>query len=93
VAAAAKPFGEIDQLIVLNGAAGLSETLAQALSQGAAGLAMARKLLSSGAGGSSEATGQASQPDGNHAQRPAAEAEIGPAQAAPPRPSRPRSQR
>ena len=46
VEAAAKPFGEIDQLIVLNGAAGLSETLAQALSQGATGLQMARKLLS-----------------------------------------------
>lgn len=48
VAAAAKPFGDIDQLIVLNGAEGLSETLAQALSQGAAGLAMARQLLSRG---------------------------------------------
>jgi uncharacterized membrane protein YqiK len=45
VEAAAKPFGDIDQLIVLNGAQGLSETLAQALSQGAAGLDLARKLL------------------------------------------------
>jgi uncharacterized membrane protein YqiK len=45
VEAAAKPFGAIDQLIVLNGAAGLSDALAQALSQGVAGLQMARKLL------------------------------------------------
>jgi uncharacterized membrane protein YqiK len=45
VEAAAKPFGDIDQLIVLNGAQGLSETLTQALSQGAAGLELARRLL------------------------------------------------
>jgi flotillin len=46
VEAAAKPFGGIDQLIVLNGAQGLSETLAQALSQGVTGLQLARNLLS-----------------------------------------------
>ncbi|HEY3143126.1 MAG TPA: SPFH domain-containing protein [Acidimicrobiales bacterium] len=46
VEAAAKPFGAVDQLIVLNGAQGLSEVLAQALSQGATGLKMARGLLS-----------------------------------------------
>jgi uncharacterized membrane protein YqiK len=45
VEAAAKPFGDIDQLIVLNGAQGLSEALAQALSQGVAGLSLARNLL------------------------------------------------
>jgi len=45
VEAAAKPFGNIDQLIVLNGAQGISEALAQALSQGAAGLQLARGLL------------------------------------------------
>jgi len=45
VAAAAKPFGDIDQLIVLNGAQGISDALAQALSQGVAGLQMARRLL------------------------------------------------
>ncbi|MDQ6773203.1 MAG: SPFH domain-containing protein, partial [Candidatus Dormibacteraeota bacterium] len=45
VEAAAKPFGNIDQLIVLNGAEGISEALAQALSQGAAGLQLARSLL------------------------------------------------
>jgi uncharacterized membrane protein YqiK len=54
VEAAAKPFGSIDQMIVLNGAQGLSEALAQALSSGVAGLQMARGLLghtsSNGAG-------------------------------------------
>jgi flotillin len=45
VEAAAKPFGSIDQLIVLNGATGLSDALAQALSQGVAGLGLARSLL------------------------------------------------
>jgi uncharacterized membrane protein YqiK len=45
VEAAAKPFGSIDQLIVLNGATGLSDALAQALSQGVAGLQLARNLL------------------------------------------------
>ncbi|KPM56142.1 SPFH/Band 7/PHB domain protein [Frankia sp. R43] len=48
VEAAAKQFSAIDQLIVLNGAAGLSETLAAALSQGATGLQLARSLLSGG---------------------------------------------
>src|SRR5207248_9142541 len=51
VEAAAKPFGGIDQLIVLNGAQGLSETLAQALSQGATGLDLARQLLAGEDGG------------------------------------------
>jgi uncharacterized membrane protein YqiK len=45
VEAAAKPFGDIDQMIVLNGAQGLSDTLAQAMSQGVAGLQLARNLL------------------------------------------------
>jgi uncharacterized membrane protein YqiK len=45
VEAAAKPFGSIDQMIVLNGAQGLSEALASALSSGVAGLQMARGIL------------------------------------------------
>ena len=48
VEAAAKPFGDIDQMIVLNGAQGLSEALAQAMSQGVAGLQLARNLLGKG---------------------------------------------
>jgi len=45
VEAAAKAIGGIDQMIVLNGAQGVSDLLAQTLSQGATGLALARKLL------------------------------------------------
>jgi flotillin len=45
VEAAAKPFGSVDQMIVLNGAERLSEVLAQAMSQGVAGLQMARQIL------------------------------------------------
>ena len=59
VEAAAKPFGNIDQLVVLNGAQGLSDALAQALSQGVAGLQMARNLLSGAAGNSSNGSGNA----------------------------------
>ncbi|HEX6351164.1 MAG TPA: flotillin domain-containing protein, partial [Candidatus Dormibacteraeota bacterium] len=58
VEAAAKPFGSIDQLIVLNGAEGISETLAQAVSQGAAGLQVARKLLSRQPESASNGTGR-----------------------------------
>jgi uncharacterized membrane protein YqiK len=65
VEAAAKPFGSIDQLIVLNGAQGLSDTLAQALSQGIAGLQLARNLLNGG--------------DGNGRRGPADEASSAPA--------------
>src|SRR5258706_3010227 len=57
--AAAKPFGDIDQMIVLNGAQGLSDTLAQALSQGVAGLQMARSLLA-GASGNGNGNGNGS---------------------------------
>jgi flotillin len=56
VEAAAKPFGAVDQMIVLNGAQGLSEALAQALSQGVAGLQLARNLLAgAGNGGQDQA--------------------------------------
>jgi flotillin len=51
VEAAAKPFGAVDQMIVLNGAQGLSEALAAALSQGVAGLQLARSLLAGGGNG------------------------------------------
>jgi uncharacterized membrane protein YqiK len=61
VEAAAKPFGNVDQMILLNGAQGISDVLAQALSQGATGLALARNLLSGaskGVTGGNEANGQ-----------------------------------
>ena len=60
VEAAAKPFGAVDQMIVLNGAQGLSEALAQALSSGVAGLQMARNLLSHTNGTNGNAAGQPS---------------------------------
>jgi uncharacterized membrane protein YqiK len=50
VEAAAKPFGDVDQMILLNGATGMSEVLAQALSQGVTGLQMARNLLAGSQG-------------------------------------------
>lgn len=59
VEAAAKPFGAIDQLVVLNGAQGLSDTLAQALSQGVAGLSVARNLLSGANGANGANAGNA----------------------------------
>jgi uncharacterized membrane protein YqiK len=57
VEAAAKPFGSIDQMIVLNGATGLSEALAQALSQGVAGLQLARNLLAGSTAGDGNGNG------------------------------------
>ena len=56
VEAAAKPFGDIDQMIVLNGAQGISDALAQALSQGVAGLQLARRLLVDPNGAASRTT-------------------------------------
>jgi hypothetical protein len=44
-------------MIVLNGAQGLSEALAQAMSQGVAGLQLARNLLSKGSNGGSGRNG------------------------------------
>lgn len=46
VKAGSEAFAAIDQLVVLNGAEGLSNTLSQILGQGMAGLQVARKLLS-----------------------------------------------
>jgi uncharacterized membrane protein YqiK len=71
VEAAAKPFGAVDQMIVLNGAQGLSEALAQALSQGVAGLKLARNLLAGGNGGQDEAAERAAvkPPAGRKTQR------------------------
>lgn len=63
VEAAAKPFGDIDQMIVLNGAQGLSDTLAQALSQGVAGLQMARTILSGSGTSNTNGNGSGSTKD------------------------------
>jgi uncharacterized membrane protein YqiK len=45
VEAASKAFNNIDQMIVLNGADGVSEIMGKVLTQGAAGLQLARNLL------------------------------------------------
>ena len=58
VEAAAKPFGAVDQMIVLNGAQGLSEALAQALSSGVAGLQLARNLLAGAGDGGQKQAGE-----------------------------------
>jgi uncharacterized membrane protein YqiK len=54
VEAASKAFNNIDQMIVLNGADGVSEILGKVMAQGASGLALARTLLK--AAGSSSPT-------------------------------------
>jgi hypothetical protein len=55
-------------MIVLNGAQGLSEALAAALSQGVAGLQLARNLL---AGGNGDRTGKAEPGDRGAVKPPA----------------------
>jgi flotillin len=45
VTASAKAFDHIDQMIVMNGADGISEIMGKVLTQGAAGLQLARNLL------------------------------------------------
>jgi uncharacterized membrane protein YqiK len=47
VEAGAKAFGNVDHMIVLNGAAGIEEMLAKALTLGGTGLGLARALLAS----------------------------------------------
>jgi hypothetical protein len=49
-------------MIVMNGAQGLSEALAQALSQGVAGLQLARGLLSGANGGSANGKSESELP-------------------------------
>jgi flotillin len=49
VEAASKAFNNIDQMVVLNGADGISDILAKVMAQGAAGLGVARNLLAKAA--------------------------------------------
>ncbi|MEQ4721968.1 SPFH domain-containing protein [Nonomuraea sp. B19D2] len=48
VEAGAKAFGNVDHMVVLNGAQGVEEMLAKALTLGGAGLGLARALLNGG---------------------------------------------
>ena len=45
VAAAAAPFGDVEHMVMLNGATGIADVMAQAMTQGAAGLGLVRSLL------------------------------------------------
>jgi flotillin len=56
VEAGAKAFNNIDQMIVLNGADGMSEMMGKIMTQGAAGLQLARNLLARTKSGSDFAT-------------------------------------
>ncbi|WP_169949734.1 flotillin family protein [Microbispora sp. H11081] len=49
VEAGSKAFGNVDHMVVLNGAQGIEEMLAKALTLGGTGLGLARSLLSGGA--------------------------------------------
>ncbi|MEU5126122.1 SPFH domain-containing protein [Streptomyces mobaraensis] len=51
VGAGAQAFGSVDHMVVLNGADGLSEAFAKALTLGGTGLGLARQLLSAMSGG------------------------------------------
>jgi uncharacterized membrane protein YqiK len=55
VEAASKAFNNIDQLIVLNGADGISDIMGKVLAQGATGLQLARNLLAHTQSGSTPA--------------------------------------
>ena len=61
VRAGASAFGNVDHMVLLNGADGMSELFAKALTMGGTGLGLARQLLSSmnqeGSQGQSPAAG------------------------------------
>jgi flotillin len=69
VEAGAKAFGNVEHMVVLNGAQGIEEMLAKALTLGGAGLGLARSLLNKPAespaispnGANAEITGEASE--------------------------------
>jgi uncharacterized membrane protein YqiK len=65
VEAGSKAFNNIDQMIVMNGADGVSEMLAKVVTQGVAGMQMARNLLARTKSGTDFTTAAA--PNGNGA--------------------------
>ncbi len=62
VEAASKAFNNIDQMIVLNGATGINEILAQVMGQGASGLKFARSLLAAASAPESHAASNGAAP-------------------------------
>ncbi|GGO12555.1 flotillin family protein [Microbispora rosea subsp. aerata] len=57
VEAGSKAFGNVDHMVVLNGAQGIEEMLAKALTLGGAGLGLARSLLAGGAPAAKDGAG------------------------------------
>lgn len=62
VAAGAQAFGNVDNMVVLNGADGVAEVFAKALTLGGTGLGLARSLLSSLSNGAAPAPGAGTPP-------------------------------
>ena len=72
VEASAKAFSNVDQMIVLNGAQGISEILSQVMAQGASGLKFARSVLAAAKTDAPETPAPLAQTNGssNHADLP-----------------------
>ncbi|MYW49445.1 flotillin domain-containing protein, partial [Streptomyces sp. SID161] len=64
VQAGASAFGNVDNMVLLNGADGMGEMFAKALTMGGTGLGLARKLLATMGDGSRPVPGVSPWPDG-----------------------------
>ncbi|GAA2850727.1 flotillin family protein [Streptosporangium fragile] len=64
VGAAAKAFGNVDHMVVLNGAQGIEDMLAKALTLGGTGLGLARSLLNGAAPGTVQTAQNGTPPNG-----------------------------
>ncbi|MEU4350772.1 SPFH domain-containing protein [Streptomyces sp. NPDC023838] len=77
VEAGAAAFGNVEHMVLLNGAEGMSEMFAKALTMGGTGLGLARQLLSSmNQNGASPANGQGLNGQGLNGQAPAVSAPV-----------------
>jgi uncharacterized membrane protein YqiK len=85
VDAGAKVFGNVDNMVVLNGADGLEDMLAKALTLGGTGLGLARTLLSSVNGQQPAATGNGAAPAAQAVEVVEAVVDAKPDAAAPPK--------
>jgi uncharacterized membrane protein YqiK len=85
VDAGAKVFGNVDNMVVLNGADGLEDMLAKALTLGGTGLGLARTLLSSVNGQPPAATGNGAAPAAQAVEVVEAVVDAKPDAAAPPK--------
>jgi uncharacterized membrane protein YqiK len=85
VDAGAKVFGNVDNMVVLNGADGLEDMLAKAITLGGTGLGLARTLLSSVNGQPPAATGNGAAPAAQAVEVVEAVVDAKPDAAAPPK--------